>query len=51
MQNLNEKTVLLTGGLGTLGRAQAEKLSAQGAQVILLDRPDYEDGAAKAHEI
>ena len=51
MQNLDEKKVLLTGGLGTLGRAQAEKLSAQGAQVILLDRPDYEDGAAKAQEI
>ncbi|MCY6381760.1 SDR family oxidoreductase [Hoeflea prorocentri] len=48
MGNLENKTVLLTGGLGTLGRAQASKLSAEGAKVIVLDRPDSENGASRA---
>ncbi|MCP4997903.1 MAG: SDR family NAD(P)-dependent oxidoreductase, partial [Hyphomicrobiales bacterium] len=48
MGNLADKTVLLTGGLGTLGRAQATKLSAEGAQVVVLDRPDSEDGTERA---
>ncbi len=48
MGNLDNRTVLLTGGLGTLGRAQAGKLAAQGARVIVLDRPDAEDGPARA---
>ena len=45
MGNLKGKTALLTGGLGTLGRAQAAKLSAEGARVVALDRPE---GAARA---
>lgn len=48
MRTLDGKTVLLTGGLGTLGRAQASKLAAEGARVIVLDRPDAEDGSARA---
>lgn len=43
MGDLNNKTVLLTGGLGTIGRAQATKLSAEGADIIVLDRPDIKD--------
>jgi NAD(P)-dependent dehydrogenase (short-subunit alcohol dehydrogenase family) len=48
MGNLAGKTVLLTGGLGTLGRAQAQKLHAEGARVVVLDRPDSEDADARA---
>lgn len=48
MSNLKDKTVLLTGGLGTLGRAQATKLSAEGANVVVLDRPESEDADARA---
>lgn len=48
MATLTGKNVLLTGGLGTLGRAQAAKLSAEGARVLVLDRPDTEDGPARA---
>lgn len=44
MGNLSGKTALLSGGLGTLGRAQARKLAAEGAHVIVLDRPESEDG-------
>jgi NAD(P)-dependent dehydrogenase (short-subunit alcohol dehydrogenase family) len=48
MANLNGKTVLLTGGLGTLGRAQATKLAAEGARVVVLDRPESEDADNRA---
>ena len=48
MGNLENRTVLLTGGLGTLGRAQAAKFSREGAKVIVLDRPDIEDAASRA---
>lgn len=47
MGTLSGKVVLLTGGLGSLGRAQAVKLAKEGAIVQLLDRP----GAADAVEI
>lgn len=45
MGTLDNKVVLLTGGLGSLGRAQAVKLAAEGAHVQLLDRPDMEGAA------
>ena len=48
MADLAGKTVLLTGGLGTLGRAQATKLSTEGAEIILLDRPDMEKAEERA---
>lgn len=48
MDSLKNKTALLTGGLGTLGRAQAQKLSSQGARVVVLDRPESEDGDRRA---
>ena len=35
------RTVLLTGGLGSLGQAQAEAFLAAGAHLLLLDRPDH----------
>lgn len=41
---LTGKVVLLTGALGTLGRAQATRFSRAGAQLLLLDRPDHADG-------
>ena len=44
MKPLSGKVVLLTGALGTLGRAQAETLAAAGASMILWDRPDRPDG-------
>ncbi|MFI5013872.1 MAG: SDR family oxidoreductase [Hyphomicrobiales bacterium] len=48
---LQGKTVLLTGALGTLGRAQAETLGAAGATMLLLDRPAATDGEAFAWEV
>jgi NAD(P)-dependent dehydrogenase (short-subunit alcohol dehydrogenase family) len=45
-QPLSGKTVLLTGALGSLGRAQATALTMAGAALVLLDRPD----AAQGHE-
>ncbi|MFI4995562.1 MAG: SDR family oxidoreductase [Hyphomicrobiales bacterium] len=47
---LQGKTVLLTGALGTLGRAQAETLGAAGARMKLLDLPTATDGEAFARE-
>lgn len=40
MKVLAGRKVLLTGGLGSLGRAQAVTLARAGARVLLLDRPD-----------
>ena len=51
MAVLTGKTVLLTGALGTLGRAQAETLARAGATVLLLDRPGAAGGDAFASEI
>jgi NAD(P)-dependent dehydrogenase (short-subunit alcohol dehydrogenase family) len=48
---LTGKTVLLTGALGTLGRAQAETLAHAGATMLLLDRPGAEGGDAFASQI
>lgn len=49
---LVDKHVLLTGALGSLGRAQAETLSKAGARLTLLDRPALaEDGAAFARSL
>jgi NAD(P)-dependent dehydrogenase (short-subunit alcohol dehydrogenase family) len=41
---LASKIVLLTGALGTLGRAQARRLAAEGARLLLLDRPGHARG-------
>ena len=51
MGDLSGKTVLLTGALGTLGRAQAEKLASAGAAILALDRPDQEAGPTFAEEL
>ena len=51
MTMLSGKNVLLTGALGTLGRAQAVALGGAGAALLLLDRPDHKDGAAFAADI
>ncbi len=48
MTILSGKTVLLTGALGTLGRAQAGTLAKAGAKLLLLDRPGAEGGEAFA---
>jgi NAD(P)-dependent dehydrogenase (short-subunit alcohol dehydrogenase family) len=42
IHDLAGQTVLLTGGLGSLGRAQAAAFVAAGARLLLLDRPDAE---------
>ncbi|MES3025756.1 MAG: SDR family oxidoreductase [Pseudomonadota bacterium] len=44
---MNDKHVLLTGALGTLGRAQASALSAAGARVTLLDLPAAQASGAQ----
>lgn len=40
------KRVLITGGLGTLGRAMATGFAAAGASVIVLDRPESAEAAS-----
>jgi NAD(P)-dependent dehydrogenase (short-subunit alcohol dehydrogenase family) len=44
MKVLDGRKVLLTGGLGSLGRAQAATLARAGARVLVLDRPEVENG-------
>ncbi|MGX5805508.1 SDR family oxidoreductase [Bradyrhizobium sp. Arg314] len=44
MTMLADRVALLTGGLGSLGRAQAVTLARAGARVLVLDRPDIADG-------
>jgi len=51
MPALAGKTVLLTGALGTLGRAQAGALGKAGARLFLLDRPDAANGESFARKI
>jgi NAD(P)-dependent dehydrogenase (short-subunit alcohol dehydrogenase family) len=51
MTRLDGKTVLLTGALGSLGRAQATRLAGAGARLLLLDRPDHERGESFATEL
>lgn len=51
MGDLKGKQVLLTGGLGSLGRAQARKLSQEGAAVVVLDRPESENAEARVAEL
>jgi NAD(P)-dependent dehydrogenase (short-subunit alcohol dehydrogenase family) len=41
-QDFDGRTVLLTGGLGSLGRAQASAFLAAGATLLLVDRPDHD---------
>jgi len=48
MAVLSGKTALLTGALGTLGRAEAGTLGASGAKLLLLDKPDAPNGNAFA---
>jgi NAD(P)-dependent dehydrogenase (short-subunit alcohol dehydrogenase family) len=38
-----DSTVLLTGGMGSLGRAQARAFVSSGFNLLLLDRPDHPD--------
>lgn len=51
MMRLDAKTVLLTGALGSLGRAQAVRLAEAGARMLLLDRPNHERGESFAAEV
>ena len=51
MADLKGKNVLLTGGLGSLGRAQATKLSREGARIVVLDRPDSTNAEARVAEL
>lgn len=45
---LTDKKALLTGGLGSLGRAQAARLTAAGVRLTILEHPDLPEGAARA---
>lgn len=51
MLTLSGKTVLLTGALGTLGRAQASRLAGAGARILMLDRADADAGEPLASRI
>ena len=46
MPQLTGKTVLITGALGTVGRAMVARYAEEGARVIALDRPDAKDPQA-----
>lgn len=50
-QTIAGKTVLLTGALGSLGRAQAASLVIAGASLVLLDQADPEQGNAFARHL
>jgi NAD(P)-dependent dehydrogenase (short-subunit alcohol dehydrogenase family) len=50
-EDLIGKVALLTGALGTLGRAQAAALAEAGACVLLLDRPDHAEGLDFSREL
>jgi short-subunit dehydrogenase len=50
-QPLIGKKVLLTGALGSLGRAQATTLAMAGARLILLDRPEATHGQVFAADL
>lgn len=45
---LDGRRALITGGLGTLGRAMASRFAAGGCAVTVLDRPESADGASRA---
>ncbi len=50
--DLTGRTALVTGALGTLGRAQSRAFAGAGARVLLLDRPEADDaGRAFAAEL
>jgi len=51
MSPLANKVALVTGALGTLGKAEAHALAKSGAALILWDRPGRPDGEAFAHEL
>lgn len=51
MGTLDNKRVLITGALGTIGSAMAELFAQEGAEVIALDRPEYENAAARCAEL
>ena len=46
MPQLTGKTVLITGALGTVGRAMVARYAEEGAHVVALDRPDAKDPQA-----
>jgi NAD(P)-dependent dehydrogenase (short-subunit alcohol dehydrogenase family) len=49
---LNNKHVLLTGALGTIGRAQAVALDDEGAKLTLIDLPEHlESGSSFANSL
>lgn len=50
MNTYSGKRVLITGGLGTLGRAMATGFADAGASVIVLDRPESGDTASSLGE-
>lgn len=51
MFDLSGKSVLLTGALGSLGRAQAEAFAKAGARLVLLDRPTSAHGGEFAQDL
>ncbi len=51
MTQLAGKTALITGAAGTLGRAQAKTLAEAGADLLLLDRPEHDQGEVLARQL
>lgn len=51
MAEFDDRTVLITGALGTLGTAQTEAFGSRGARLLLLDRPGDPRGGKRADEV
>lgn len=51
MAEFEDRTVLITGALGTLGQAQAWQFAREGANLVLLDRPGDPRGEQFAADI
>ena len=51
MRRLEGRRALITGGLGTLGRAMSARFAEEGCGVTVLDRPDALDAASRTADL
>ena len=51
IETINGKNALLTGRLGSLGLAQASKLSSRGVKVTILDKKSVAEGKIQTNKL
>jgi 3-oxoacyl-[acyl-carrier protein] reductase len=51
LDNLNGKVVIITGAMGGIGYATAQRLAAKGARVIGIVRRNLDEAQAKLNEL